>query len=137
MIVQTDMYASSKERSCCQHYGLRINSQSTVCDNTCYAPVLDHEVIHGLLKQAQVRLVFNTLANRLSVQYPVSLSTRRTHCRAFSGVEDAELYSGSINRLCHRPTQSVYFPDDVTLADSADRGITGHLSDRLDVVCNQ
>ena len=131
------MYASSKERSCCQHYGPRVNSQPTVCDDTCYVPILDHEVVHGLLKQAQVRLVFNALANRLPVQHPVSLSASRTHCRAFSGIEDAELYAGSISRLCHRPTQSVYFPDDVALADPADRRITRHLSDRLDVVCNQ
>ena len=39
---------------------------------------------------------------------------------------------GSINRLRHHPAQSIYFLDDVALTDSADRWITGHLSDRFD-----
>ena len=89
------------------------------------------------MKQSQVRLVFNALANCLPVQHPVSLSTSGTHCRAFSGVEDAELNTSSINRLCHRPAQSVYFPDDMTLADPANGRVTGHLSDGLYAVGDQ
>jgi hypothetical protein len=97
----------------------------------------EHEVIHRLLEQPQIRLVLQPPPDRRLVQNPIRLRPCRAHGRALARVEDAELDPGFVGRQRHRTAERIDFPDQVPLADATDTGIATHLPQRLNIVSEQ
>ena len=93
--------------------------------------------VDRLLEQREVRLRLNPTPNGRFVQNPVGLATRRAHGRTLRRVQRAPLDAGVVRSDGHDAAERVDFPDQMALADPADRGIAAHLADRLDVVCQQ
>ena len=117
-----------------QHHGFAAKAHANLGDSTHDSIALHHEVIHGLLEQPEVGLIFQLVANRRLVQHPVGLRPRRPHSRAFGAVEDAELDARFVGRQSHRAAHGVDFFDQVAFADTADGRVATHLPQRLDVV---
>ena len=96
-----------------------------------------HQVLNRLLEHRQARLIFDDVANSHSIQLPVSLGSRRPHRRAFTRIQGAKLNARPVSRDGHCAPQGVNLPHEVTFADPANSGITGHLTERLQILGKQ
>ena len=56
------------------------------------------------------------------------------HCRSFGTVKHFGLDKGLVNIFSHLSTKSIQLTDQMSLSDTADRGIAGHLSESFNVV---
>ena len=101
------------------------------------AVALDDQVVDRLLEEPQVGLVFEAAADGGAVQHAVGLGARGAHRRALARVEGAELDPRLVGGDRHGAAQRIDLPDQVALADAADRGVAGHLAERLDGVREQ
>ena len=101
------------------------------------AHVLDDQVVHRLLEQAQPGLVLESVPDGGLVQDAVGLCARGPHGRTLGRVEYAELDSGLIRRSGHRAAERIHLLDQVPFADAADGRIATHLPQGLDVVGQQ
>jgi hypothetical protein len=70
----------------------------------------------------------------MAIKNAIGLRARRTDGRTLAGIENAELDAGLVRRERHRAPERIDLLDQMALADSADRGIAGHLPERFDVV---
>ena len=120
-----------------QHDGAAAEADAHLRDGAHHPVAFDHQVVHGLLEQREVRLVFQPPADGRLVEDAVGLRARRPHRRPLAGIEDPELDPRLVGRDAHRAAERVHFLDQVSLADPADRGIARHLPQRLDVVGEQ
>ncbi|MCY1369004.1 hypothetical protein D9M69_560210 [compost metagenome] len=120
-----------------QHHGACAERNAHLRDGADHAIAFDHQVVDGLLEQAQVRLVFQAVADRGLVQHAVGLRPRGAHGRALSRIEDAELDARLVGGNGHRAAERVDLLHEVALADAADRRVAAHLPQRLDVVGEQ
>ncbi len=98
---------------------------------------LQRQVIHRLLEQGQIGLVFQTSADRLPVEHTIGLGPGGAHRRALARIEDAKLDPGLVGRRRHRPAQGIDLLHQVALADAADGRVARHLAQGLDVVGQQ
>ena len=103
---------------------LRDNARNT----RLYVFLMYNQIIDGLLKQPQVRLVFQPRPDRGAIEYAVGLCPGRTYRGAFAGVERAKLNAGFVGCHRHRPAERIDFLDQMPLANTADRWIAGHLA---------
>ena len=117
-----------------QHHGARQEFDADLGHGADHTVAFDHQVIDSLLEQPQVRLIFQARADRLLVQNAVGLGPRRAHGRPLRRIQYPELDAGFIGRDTHRAAHRIDFADQVALADAADRWITGHLSQRFDIM---
>jgi len=101
------------------------------------ALALDDQVVAGLGKDGQIRLIFESTADGLLVQHTVGLGTGGAHGRAFRGIEDAELDAGLVGRRSHRPAQRIDFAHQMPLTDTANRRVAAHCPERVEVVRQQ
>ena len=120
-----------------QYHGTCLETHAELRHRTGDAVALDDQVIAGLGKDGQVRLVFQAGADRLLVQHAVGLRTRRTHRRPFRTIEDAELDAGFVGGCGHGAAQRIDFLDQMPLADSADGRVAAHRPQRFHVVREQ
>ena len=120
-----------------QHHGARAKTNAHLCDGASDAVTLDDQVIHSLLEQPQVGLVFQALANRGFVKNAVGLRAGGAHRRALGAVEDAKLDAALIGGQGHGATQGVDFLDQMAFANPANRGVATHLPQGFDVVAQQ
>jgi hypothetical protein len=97
----------------------------------------DQDVVDRLLEQGQSRLILQAPADRVAVQDAIGLCARRADRRALRGVQRAELDSRLIGGKRHGAAQRVDLLDEVSLADTANRRIAGHLAQRVDAVGEQ
>ncbi|MCY1229189.1 hypothetical protein D9M72_415460 [compost metagenome] len=137
VVIQADVDLAVQERAGGQHHGPTAEGDSDLRHGADNPVALDHQVIHCLLEQHQVRLVFQAGTNRLAVQHTVCLRARGTHRRPLAGIEDAELDAGLVRGGRHGAAHRIHFLDQVPLADAADGRIAAHLAQRLDVVGQQ
>ena len=89
---------------------------------------------HNCGTEDALRLRFDALAHRPTVDLTVDLRARRAHGGPLGAVEDAELDARLVRHLPHRAAERVHFFDEVALADAADRRIAGELPDRIEIV---
>ena len=136
-IVEPDMDAAVQERARGQHHCPRAEPDADLGDGAHHPVALHHQVVHRLLEQHQVRLVFQPRPDRRLVEQPVGLRPGGAHGRPLGAVEDAELDPGLVGGHGHRPAQGIHLLDQVALADAADRRVAAHLAERLDVVGQQ
>ena len=98
---------------------------------------LDHQIIHRLLEQPEVWLVFQHAPNRRFVQNTVCLCAGGAHGGAFGAVENAELNAPFVRGQGHGAAQGIHFFNQVAFANSTNRGVAAHLPQGLDVVRQQ
>ncbi len=102
-----------------------------------YPVALQREVVHGLLEQGQIGLVFQARTDCLLVQQPVGLRAGGAHRRAFARIEYTELDACFVSGDGHGAAQRVDFLDQMPFADTTDRRVAGHLPQGLDIVGEQ
>ncbi len=106
-------------------------------DDALHPAVFDDQVCHFLLEERQVRVVLQHRANRAPVQLAVRLRAGGSHCRAFAGVERAELDARAVGCARHGATQCIDLPHQMAFADTAHGRIAAHLPQRLDALGEQ
>lgn len=120
-----------------EHHGARTKGNAHLRDGADHAVAFHHQVIDGLLEQAQVRLVLQAAADRGLVQHAVGLRAGRAHRRALARIENAKLDARLVGGNGHGAAQRIHLFHEVALADAADRRVAAHLPQRLDVVGEQ
>ena len=85
------------------------------------------------LLHIQIRLPFTNPLETELVSFLVTLSARRPHRRPSFGVEHPKLQARHIRGFSHLPAKSVNFPRQVTLCETANGRIAGHLADGVRV----
>jgi hypothetical protein len=98
---------------------------------------LDEEVRCLLLEEHQVGLILQQGADGLAIKLAIGLRPGGADGGAFAGVQGAKLNTGSIGGAGHGAPQSIDFPDEVTLPNTADGRIAAHLAERLDALRHQ
>ena len=134
MVVQAHMDLAIQEGAGGQHHGLAAELDAHLRDGTDHAVALHHQVVHRLLEQPQIRLVFQHFADGRFVQNAVSLCPRSAHGGAFGTVQNAELDTTDIGGQRHRTAHGIYFLDQMALADATDGRVARHLTQCLNVV---
>ena len=87
--------------------------------------------------QGQVRGRGQFGLHGLAVQATVDLAARTLHRRTLGAVEQAELDAGDIAQPAHQAIHGVDLAHQMTLAQTADGGVTGHLADGLELLGQQ
>jgi len=137
VIVQAHVDLAVEESPRRQHHGARQELQADLRHRADDTVAFDDQIIDGLLEQPQVRLVFQARTDGGLVQNTVGLGARGAHCRAFRGIQDAELDAGLVGGDGHRAAHGIDFLDQVALADAADGRIARHLAQCLDIMREQ
>ena len=117
MIFQADMDQPGEKRSRCQHDRPALESKAHLGYHAHYPIALKEKIIHRLLKEGQVGLIFQATAYRLLVEYSIGLRSRGTNSRAFAGVEDSKLNARLVGGYSHRPAKRVNFANQVPLSN--------------------
>ena len=120
-----------------QHHARRVKAQPHLGDNAEHTLALKDQVVDRLLEQGEVDGVLEHAAHVGLVQGAVGLATGRPHCRALARVQGAPLDAGMVGGVCHQPAERVDLAHQMALADATDGRVAAHLSERLDVVCQQ
>jgi hypothetical protein len=89
------------------------------------------------LKQTQVGLVFDNMANGGFVAHAISLGARGSYSWSFAGIQHTKLDTAEVSGMRHCTTERVNFLDQVTLANAADGWVATHLANSFDVVRQQ
>ena len=136
-ILHPDVDKSTEEGASGQHHGIGEETQTHLGDYTTHLFLFDDQVIGGLLKYPQVRLVFQGFADSGLVQNPVGLSASRSYGRAFAAVQHAKLNTAFIGGHGHRAAQGVDFLDQVAFADPANGRVATHGTEGFHVMRQQ
>ena len=126
-----------QESARCEHHGAAAKFDSHLRHRARHPVTLNHQVVHRLLEQPQVGLVFQHAANGRLVQNPVCLRPCGAHGRAFGVVQNAELDAAFVRGQRHRTAHRVNFLDQVALANTANRRVAAHLAQGFNVVAQQ
>ena len=137
VLVEPDVDASAEERPDGEHHRSGGELDPGDGDDASDPPAFEAQVGDLLLKEREVRLVFELLPDRLAVQHPVGLGTGGADRRALAGIEGAELDAGPIHCPGHTTPEGIDFTDQVSFADAAKGGIATHLAQRFDALCQQ
>ncbi len=129
---QSGQEGSGREDDC-----VRLEDQPDLRDRAGHAVALHEQVVDRLLEQRQVRLGFEAPADRRLVKDAIGLRAGCAHGRTLARVQRPELDPGLVGGDRHRPAERVHLLDEVALADAPDRGVAGHLAERLDAVRQQ
>ena len=78
------MHAAREKGTCGQHHRARFEAHTDLGNNAGDFVTLKNQVIHRLLKNAQVWMVFKPRAYCLAIQDTIRLCTRRAHGRTFA-----------------------------------------------------
>ncbi len=84
MVFQTNVNLAAKEGPGRQHHGRRQKFQSHLGDDALDGVTVDDQIIRRLLKNTQIRLVFELVSDGAFVQRPIRLGTGRAHRRPFA-----------------------------------------------------
>jgi hypothetical protein len=126
-----------EERARRQHHGARTETDAHLRHGAHHPVAFDHQVVHRLLEQPQVRLVLQHAADGGFVEDAVGLGAGGAHGRALGRVEDAELDAAFVGGQRHGAAQGIHLFDQMALANAANAGVAAHLAQCLDVVGQQ
>ena len=99
-----------------------------------YPVVIFDQVDNRLLEYSQVWLMFEFLSNRHAVKLAVGLRARGPYCWPLASIENTKLDSSLIGCERHFAAECIYLLDQMTLSDTTDGRVAGHLSERIDIV---
>src|SRR5437870_3291167 len=92
-----------------------------------------HEKSHDLrLDQRHSRRPLEVRADDVAVERLVLLRARGPHGGASRPVQHLELDAGAVRHPRHDAAENVDLPDQMSLRESADRGVAGHLRDGVE-----
>ena len=84
VVVHADVDLAVQEGPRRQHHGAGTETNAHLCHGPDHTVTFHHQVVHRLLKQPQIRLVFQAVANRRLVQNAVGLGPRGAHRRSLA-----------------------------------------------------
>ncbi len=131
------MDAATEESADRQHDRRRGKRDARRGHDALDATGLDREIRRLLLEDRKIRLVLERASYRAPVELAVRLGARRAHRGPLARVQRAELDARAVRGPRHRAAERVDLPDQMTLADAADRRVAAHLAQRLDVLREQ
>ncbi len=120
-----------------QYHRATPKADSGLCYRTAHPIAVQEQVVHGLLEQPKIRLIFEAPTDRPPIQNAIGLCARRPHGRPLGAIEDAELDACFVRGSGHRTAKRIDFLDQMPLADPADRGVARHLPEGFDAVRQQ
>jgi hypothetical protein len=129
--------ASAEEGAGGQHHGARHELEAHLRHHPGDARAVDHQIVHRLLENAEVRQFAEQRAHCLLVQHPVGLGAGGAHRRPFARIQHAKLNAGAVGGASHDAAERVHLFHQMALADAADRRIAGHGAEGFDVVREQ
>jgi hypothetical protein len=98
-----------------------------------HAAAFDQQALDTRLANGQVRRDLEHALHPRAIGGLVGLGAARAHGRSLARVEEAELDSGLVDREGHLAAQRVDLAHQMALADPADRRITRHLADMVEI----
>src|SRR5262249_52291587 len=136
---EADVDEAGKERSRGQYDGVSFEREADLGDHArdAGASAVDRQVVDGLLKEREVRLVFEPPADRSLIENPIGLRASRPNRGTFARIERPKLDAGLVGRDRHCAAERVDLLHEMALADAADRRVARHLAERLDAVSEQ
>ena len=137
VMIQAHMDLAVQKSPGGEHHGFGAKRDADLRHRAHNPVAFQQQIIHRLLKQAQVGLVFQHAPDRGLVQNPVGLGAGGAHSRAFAGIENTKLDARLVGSQSHRAAQGVHLFDQMAFADAANRWIATHLPQGLDVVGQQ
>jgi hypothetical protein len=85
------------------------------------------------LSEAEIRSGFQHAPHFGAVKRAVGLGPRSAHSGTSRSVEQAKLNAGTINDATHDAAEGIDFAHEVAFADTADRRVTRHLADEVEI----
>ena len=137
IVFQPDVDLAVEEGTGGQHHRLGHEADAQLRHRADHAFAFDDQVVASLGEDRQIRLIFQSTADRLLVQHTIGLGTGCAHRRAFRGIEDAELDARFVGRRSHRAAQRIDLAHQVPLADAADRRVAAHRPEGVEIVRQQ
>src|SRR3954453_5535792 len=128
------MDPAGEEGARSQDYGPRLKPQADLSRDANGAIAQNLNIVYGLLKQVEIRLVLQPMPDGLTIKHPIRLRPCGANRRALGCIQGPELDARLVRSDGHRAAQGVDLPDEMTFADTADRGVAGHLAERFDAV---
>src|SRR5690348_12245271 len=105
--------------------------------NTRSPTTFNVHIIDRLLEQREVFLLLEPPPDRLPIENAVGLGSCGSHRGALGRVQRPELNAGFFRSDGHRPVKGIDLANQVTLANAPNRGIAGHLTQRLYAVSEE
>ena len=137
VVCQANVHAAIEKRAGGEHHGAGAKADARLRAHGNHARAGEFHVFHGLLKEREVRRVFQHGADGGLVQRAVGLRARGLHRRAFAGVQGAELDAGAVGGARHEAAQGVDFAHQMAFANAADGRIAAHRAEGVDAVRKQ
>jgi len=128
---------SIEKCACRDDNRVRTHSARVLEFNTLDAAFRKQQASNQTLAKAEVWGSFKGAPHLDAIKGTIRLCSRGAHRRATGSIQQAKLNSGSIDYSSHDPTERIYLANQMTLADSANRGIAGHLPDKIEVKSKQ
>ena len=128
------MHLAIQEGARGEHDGPGPELDAQLRDDTHHAVTFQQQIIHRLLEEGEIGLIFQCLPNGLAIQDTVSLGARGSNRGALAGIENPELDTGVIGGNGHDAAQRIDFLDKMPLADPANRRVAGHLTQGVNIV---
>ncbi len=135
--LEADVDPPAEEGPGGQHDGTSVEVEAHGRACTDDAVAVQQQVVHGLLEDLQARLRLQDAADGAAVQHAVGLGTGCANRRPLARVEHAELDPGAVRGRGHGTAEGIDLAHEVTLADTADGRVAGHLPERVDTVRQQ
>ena len=110
------MYLTTEKGTGGQHHGLAVERQAHLGSGTNDFVAIQNQIIHCLLKDGKVGLVFKSFTYRSLVQHPVGLGPGGAHCGPLAGIEYAKLNPPPVSRRSHSPAQCIHLFDQMAFA---------------------
>src|SRR5579864_1602230 len=127
------MHEPLEKRAGGENYASRFEDLTDLRFDAANFPRLDDQALDARLANRQVGRRLEHTFHPRAIRGLVGLRAMGADGGTFAGIEQAELNPGFVNRDAHLAAQRVHLAYEMALADSADRGITRHLSDVVEV----
>jgi hypothetical protein len=99
--------------------------------------MVEYKVDNLSLPEVEIGSGFKRAPHLASIPHAISLSSRRLHRGTTGTIEQPELNSCAIYNPAHNAAERVDFSHEVSLRDSTNGGIAGHLADEIQIQRNE
>jgi hypothetical protein len=134
LVSQTHVKQTTHECAGRNDHCRALETQAKICFHALNSIPADHEARHIPLLHIETRLALEQRLHAKLVGFLVALCPGSTDARAFCGVQHPELNACRVGVQAHRPAEGVDLADHVALCQPADRGVTGHLANRIGIL---
>ena len=96
-----------------------------------HTAVFDTKRRHFSLLDPEVRLALKHFLHPYAILLLIALRPRRPNRRTAAGIQQTKLNPHGVGDLAHNATQRIDLPHKMTLRNSADRRVAGHLCNQI------